>query len=361
MVSNPEENQPERFHSVQAQISDPETPHAPAGGARIARMGRTPWWPPFQMNRSIAPQPGKQIRNRDIDSYLRAQTGMLRVFMHRNRSVRRLLLRFITGKQRVLIVGGEPGNGKSLFTGELIVRCRELANAFPDLSLPLALVSYDRVHSLFFERLSSIVGSTISLPAGETHPAARQHVSEVMCEVMLFAILHLPPGTRILMEAPLIDHRGDIVVDNLPRWGYPVQIVIMHSPQMWTRVLAAAERISEKSAQRLAMLQIRTALIHQRVGRHVPSDEQGRAIQTAWKRWLSGRDGVVISWDPARNEQSFEQTTQLLTAEQVSPDQMFPTVLDAHAIRVTDSVLESLPDLRSFAEEMRTYKGTPID
>lgn len=291
---------------------------------------------------------------------MRSQPGVLQLFVHRHRGLRQRLLRFIRGQQRVLVVGGEPGNGKSLFTGELIVHCRGLAIAHPSLRIPLALISYDRVHSLFFERLSSKAGTSIALPAGETHPAARQLVSEVMREVLLFAILQLPPDTRILMEAPLIDHRGNAVVDDLPRWGFPIQIVIMHAPQMWERVRADPERISERSVQTPAMLQIRKALLQQRVGRRVTTNEQGRVLQKAWKRWLKGRDGVLVSWNPADDERSLEHAKSILTAAQVSPDDMFPKVLDAHAVRVTDSVLEALPDLQSFADGLQTYRGTPV-
>lgn len=58
--------------------------------------------------------------NNEIFSYLISQTGILPNMLRKHSYLGEKIIAWLTGEKPVLIIGGEPGSGKSLFMGELI-------------------------------------------------------------------------------------------------------------------------------------------------------------------------------------------------------------------------------------------------
>src|SRR2546430_7915694 len=61
-----------------------------------------------------------------IVSYLVSRPGVLPTMMRRHASLRERAAAWLTGEKPLLIIGGEPGHGKSLVMGELVLRHSEL-------------------------------------------------------------------------------------------------------------------------------------------------------------------------------------------------------------------------------------------
>src|SRR5690348_17270950 len=91
-----------------------------------------------------------ELKN-DIFSHLISQKGILPSMMRRHSSLGMKIAAWLTGEKPILVIGGEPASGKSLLMGELTLRYNELVK--PHVDLQLSLISYDRVHYLFLERL----------------------------------------------------------------------------------------------------------------------------------------------------------------------------------------------------------------
>jgi hypothetical protein len=217
------------------------------------------------------------------------------------------------------------------------------------------------VHYLFLKHLTEIdmPGMHDFLPEGETHPEARKLITKIMRDVLLFTIHYLPKNTPVILEAPLIDNRGEELVDELPAMGFQtqMQIFIVYSPGMWRRMLRQAKhQTREMSAQAPAMQQIHEALLRQR-GIALPSQQvQDSALMKSWEQWLGQRDGMVLSWDPADDEAGFECTKETLKVMNISPNPLTPHVLNKYTIWLIKAVLETIPNPRAFATEVRAYR-----
>ncbi len=294
-----------------------------------------------------------------IVSYVFSRSGILPTMRRRHASLEERAAAWLTGEKPLLIIGGEPAHGKSLLMGELALRHNELVELYPTLQAPPALISYDRVHYLFLKRLAEIdmPGARDFLPEGETHPEARKLITKLMRDVLLFAVYHLPKNTPIILEAPLIGNRGEELVDEPAAWGFQMQIFIVYSPAMWVRVLHQAEQQArEMSAQAPAMQQIHEALLRQR-GITLPSNQaQDSALMKSWQQWLGQREGIILSWDPADDEAGFAHTKEMLKARHIPPNPLSPQVLSQYTTCLIEAVLETIPDPRAFALEVRAYR-----
>jgi len=295
----------------------------------------------------------------EIVSYLVSRPGVLPTMLRRHASLRERAAAWLTGKKPLLIIGGEPAHGKSLLMGELVLRHNELVKLYPTLSAPPALISYDRVHYLFLKRLAEIgmPGAHDFLPEGETHPGARKLITELMRDVLLFALSRFPKGTPIILEAPLIGDRGEDLVDEPAALGFQTQIFIMYSPAMWGRLLRAAEhQARETSAQALAMRQIHEALLRQRGITSSSKEVEDITLLKSWEQWLGQRDGIVLSWDPADDEAGFEHTKETLKAMHIPPNPLRPPVLNEYIISRIEERLATIPSPRVFALEVQAYR-----
>lgn len=299
-------------------------------------------------------------RKSEIVSYIFSQSGVLPSMMKQHPSLGNKITAWLTGEKPVLIIGGEPASGKSLLMGELILRYRELVKLHSSVQRTLALISYDQIHTLVFKHFIGIckINEQNFLPEGETDPEARKLVTDIMRHVLLFAIEHLSKNTPIILEAPLIDYRGEAIVDELITASIPVQVLIMHSPPMRLRVLNQDEQqIRERSAQALAMEQIHETLLREREITLTSKQDQDRALEESWKHWLNHREGLVLSWNPADDEDGFERTISMLKEMGIPPDPLIPEVLKECAITyLTEEILKTLPDLQVFALQVLQYR-----
>jgi hypothetical protein len=193
------------------------------------------------------------------------------------------------------------------------------------------LISYDRVHNLFLHQLARLAAPEAEpiLPEGETHPEVRGHISQILQELLTFTLGHSPPGTRILVEAPLIGQRGE----NLLAGGQPaegqIQVIILHSPVLRSEVLRQ-QPARATSAQAPAMHQIRTHLLQERGIADQPDVEL--ALQQSWESWLKDFDGCLLSLNPHHDPASFLYTRSALQARQMRSDPLYPENIFQHAL-----------------------------
>lgn len=285
----------------------------------------------------------------EIVSYLLIQPGILARLLQKYASLGKMVGSWLIGEKPILLIGGEPGNGKSLLMGDLIAQYATLTKHYPMLRASLALISYDRVHYLFFRHLTGLKkpGQPVLLPEGETHPDARKLISQILEDVVLFAVRYLP-HTLVIVEAPFIDHRGEDLIETLIKRKYHLQIFIMQSLEMWIEMLGQPERGTSASA--LAMRAIHEALLKERAIPLVDKQIEELALRKSWERWLEqwpdiGRDGIVLNWNPAEDQASYSHTRAMLTGLQITPDPLIPETLQKYTLSLIASALEIYPDL----------------
>lgn len=292
-----------------------------------------------------------------IVSYLFSQPGILSYLIRQYPLLGERVALWITGERPVLMIGGEPGNGKSLLMGELVLRHHELVARQYVASRPLILISYDQIHYLFLKRLSqiNIVLPHTFLPEGETHPEARILITRIIWHVLLFSLQYYALNIPIIVEAPLIDHRGEDLIPEIAALGLQMQIFIMYSPVMRMRSFYDEKRQMRVSAHPLAMQSIHNVLLHQRGVVAYAQEEQDAALAKSWEQWLSAYEGMLLSWNPDDNEEGFLYTKSLLEALQIRTDPLSPLLLEKYALCVIELVLKTLPDLAAFARKVQEY------
>ena len=293
----------------------------------------------------------------EIQISIASQPGILQTIVNINPGLINRLALFLEGTKRLLIVGGESANGKSLLVAELALQYTLVERMQPTPNSALAIISYDRIHQLFLYQLGERIGMEIQPPVGETHPRARRLISYLMRDTVLFALSYLSPSTRVIMEAPLLNQRGEIVLDHLYMWKAHTQVLFMHSPETWRRVLHEGTRISKNSGQVPAMKRMRAWRLERLGATSLSISEQDRALHDDWVGQLAGRDGMVVSWDPRDNEHNYQLTVQRFRQLNIRPDILGPDVLQQYVSSVTDSILSTLPDVKSFAAQITSYEG----
>lgn len=289
----------------------------------------------------------------EIISSLRHEPGMLACLLRRHEPLGPKLAAWFAGEKPVLLIGGEPGMGKSLLMGDLAMQYELLAQVHQTLCRPLALISYDRVHFLFLKCLAerTVPGQRSFLPEGETHLEARQLISLILQELLLFAACRLAPGTRIILEAPLIGQRGENLLAMLPDMAGQIQVLILHSPAMWEEILRQ-QPARETSAHALAMRQIHEVLLYQRA--ILPGEQEiDLALQQSWQAWLKVYDGCLLTWNPHEDRGSYLHTQAALQAHEITPDPLSPELLQEHTLVLIGQIFELLPDLKSFARTIQ--------
>jgi hypothetical protein len=291
----------------------------------------------------------------EIISHLLFQSGILACLMRKYSSLRMRVAAWFVGEKPILLIGGEPGNGKSLLMGDLVLQHRALAKIYPTLCTPPALISYDRIHYLFLKRLNELTTPHRQhfLPEGETHPEARMHITSILQDVLLFTVQHLPTCTSIALEAPMIGYRGEDVIETLGYLDGAMQIFIMHSPAMWAQILCDPRLVTqETSASVLAMRQIREDLLQQRA----ISQPEELALKKSWEQWLNNHEGIVLAWHPVEDGADFIYTRKMLQAMNFTSDPLYPDTLQEYALFRINQILERKNDIYLFARKIRNYQ-----
>jgi hypothetical protein len=292
-----------------------------------------------------------------IISYLLRQQDMLACLLGKHSALKDRILAWLTGDRRILLIGGEPGHGKSLLMGNLIWQHGALAQLYPDLFTPIVVISYDRVHCLFIKRLFELTSHDQQnfLPEGETYPAVRKLITSILQNVLCFAFQYLEPKRLIILEAPLVGHRGEALVDTPSVWEADMQVFIMYSPEMWETLLHQQQLPERKnSAQALAMQQIHDSLLQQRAIR--PTREaKDVELRESWENWLRNYEGLVLSWHPIEDKTHFLYTREILSTMRIASDPLLPEVLQDYTGDLIDYVLKVQPDLHALARAVRNY------
>jgi hypothetical protein len=295
-----------------------------------------------------------------IISYLRSQQGILSALIRQYPLLGMRIATWITGEKPILMIGGEPGNGKSLLMGELVLRYNELTIHHNAISRPLLQISYDKIHYLFLKRLSllSTCYSHKFLPEGETHPDARALITDIIWYTLLFSLQCYARNTPVIIEAPLIDHRGEDLIHEVASLDFQMQIFIMHSPSMRMRSLYDEKRQAAVSAHPLAMQKIHNVLLQQRGIVAYSEEAQNDALARSWEQWLGCCEGMLLSWSPDDNEDGFMYTKSLLETLHIRTDPLSPILLEKYALCAIEFVLKTLPNIEAFARNVQEYGRT---
>lgn len=279
------------------------------------------------------------------------QSGILPQMTVRNPELPARVTDFLIGQRTVLIVGGESGMGKSLISADLRKMHGDLQLILPEqLQTELAVISWDRTHMAFFEEVSTEAGETIPLPTGETHVAGRRIVSSVLGDQIRFIRKYISSNVRILLEAPLIDVRGETVFRELGEYRGEVQTFIMHSPKTRFETLQKG-RLMETSGQRDSMQSIREKLLDTILGGtriNIPLEEQDEKIKHWWIQQLEEWGGMVVEWDPDDNREGLNNSVATYIQMGIKSDVLSPKGLSRFTRSQLESIFRTITDMDQF-------------
>jgi hypothetical protein len=269
----------------------------------------------------------------DVDT-IAARPGILGYVLRTNGTFRERFAAFLRGDVRVFWVAGEPANGKSTLVGDIVLALRA-GNA-----APLAGIAYDPVHAVLHEHMG------IPLPKGETPDEVRRVVSDLLRDSLTHALEQMPLDTRVLVEAPLLDTRGEHALQALVARGHPVHAVVLHNPHVWWRVHDAGERVSALSARVEAMVAIREKLLSRYGMAGVPVTEQEAAIEAHWQAWCAHDPEwrMVLTWSGPESDAAARVTDDALLRDPIPGEGLFPDALTQVARAHANDLLAGLPD-----------------
>jgi hypothetical protein len=236
---------------------------------------------------------GWQQIEKEVIPYLLSHHGLLPEMVQFNQELTEIIRSFLLGERKVLVLGGQPGHGKSLLLTELRKYHSILSSIDNSLNFPLAIIPWDKSRACFYQVVSESAGHEVRPPQGVASQEILELISEVMSDVCQFVLRHYPLA-RLIVEAPLTGNRGERVVYDLDGQRIAYQIVIMFSEQMEQEILLRGHRDSATSGQPEAMLTIRKQILDQMVGDLLSlSPEQAkRIIIKYWKLFLAfGKEG----------------------------------------------------------------------
>lgn len=283
------------------------------------------------------------------------QSGILPQMERKNPGFSNRVNDFLVGDKNILIVGGESGMGKSLLAAEIRQLHADLRHVLPiEKQNDIAVISWDRTHKAFYEEASTSAGETIPLPKGETPVDGRRIVSGVLADQIQFTRKYIGRRTRILVEAPLIDQRGETIFDELAMCRDNIQTFVMHSPESRQETLEQG-RLMETSGQRDAMESMRSKLIQRILGRiNIPLSlgEQDEIIKRWWQDQLPQWGGMIVSWDPHEDKDRFQETIRRYQANGLKPDVLAPRALSYATRNQFESIFRAIPDIDTFLRDL---------
>lgn len=279
------------------------------------------------------------------------QSGILPSMAAHNAELPTRVTDFLVGQRNILVIGGESGMGKSLMSADLRKTHSDLQLILPkNLQTGLAVISWDRTHMAFFEEVSTEIGGTVHLPEGETDIAGRKIVSGVLGDQIRFIRKYFGSNMRILLEAPLIDTRGETVFQELSEYKGIVQTFIMHSPKTRFETLEKG-RLMESSGQPDAMRSIREKLLHNILGNtriQISPEEQDGIVKLWWAQRLKEWGGIVVEWDPDDNREGYDNSVATYMRMGIKPDVLSPKGLSRFTRNQLESVFRTITDMDYF-------------
>lgn len=279
------------------------------------------------------------------------QSGILPQMAARNPGLPERVADFLVGERRILIVGGESGMGKSLMGADLRKLHSHLQFVLPEqLHTKLAVISWDRTHQAFFEEVSTEAGETVPLPKGETHLAGRRIISNVLGDQVQFIRKYLGKNVRILLEAPLIDTRGETVFSELEQYKAETQTFVMHSPKTRHETIREG-RLMPTSAQTDAMESMRDKLLLSILGtthKHLSPETQDEIIKRWWIQKLEKWGGMLVEWDPDDNRDGYNNSIASYKEMHIKPDILSPRGLSRFTRNQLESIFRTVPDIDHF-------------
>lgn len=282
---------------------------------------------------------------------LMEQHGLLSTIAARNPELAFRVPQFLIGGKGIQVVGGESGMGKSLMVADLRYLHGQLQPFLPtELQSTLCVLTWDRIHQGFFSEISTELGTTTPLPSGETHPTARAVVSNVLADSILFARKYITGNTKLLIEAPLIDIRGETIFDELEKYRSEIQTFIMHSPRSRHDTLEEG-RLMPTSGQPDAMNSIRENLLKKIRGQQtirMSPEAQDVVIREWWESQLAKYQGMVVAWDPEDDREAFDTSVGLYKDMGITPDIITPKQVSRYSQRQFESVLGTFSDIDAF-------------
>jgi len=265
------------------------------------------------------------VRGReDLVHYIIDGSNLTRELATRNQNLENVIFNFLTGDNRLLIIGGDPGNGKSLLATDVRRFDQVYQSLDENLEHPLAFIPFDKARQFFFLKLSERLGYDIPLPKGASPEWMMEMVERAMMSTTFF-VLDNYSKARVIVEAPLFNNRGENIVYEAERRNYGVQTVIMHSPDTFFEILDKGKRDVATSGQPEAMVKMRRIRLESITGDiELPVEAENQILKRHWETMLRGRRGVVVEWSPVEIRQAFEDTRKEFVAHDQKPDVLTP-------------------------------------
>ncbi len=295
---------------------------------------------------------------REVIPFLFSEPGIMKSLVSANPELGGVVRDFLTGRSKVTLVGGVPGNGKSLLVTGLR-RLHEIYSGLdPSLQFPLAVVPWDKVHEEFFKVLSTQSDQEIKPPSGETDPVIRNEVSQVMLDTVMF-LGNQTRNARILVEAPLYGGRGKVIQDAFEKHHIPGQTVVMNSPEMQREITKRGSRDVTTSGQPEAIAAIDDSLLRSMVGSYkIPSEKRKDTVkQNYWNISVGERGGVVVTWNPNTDRPGFELTRAQYKEHATRPDDYSPEPLGTLVTALINARLSLIPNAK-FLELVERSKSS---
>lgn len=269
-----------------------------------------------------------------------SHTGLLIEWLSQNNDLSANISNFLSGKTKVMIIGGVPGNGKSLLATEIRKITEIYTHLDVSLSFPLVFIPWDKAHDIFYKQLSNKAGFVIEPPSGESPNEVIKMVSSVMRDTVSF-MQQWHPDSRIIVEVPLYGGRGDEIVKGLAHRGTPFSILVMHSEPMFHEIIQKGKRDVETSGKPEAMLSIRRKIVQNMAGDYkIATKKQGGILKNFWNVYTHWYEGSVIEWDPNANRDAFEKTNKDFILNDAKPDDLSPIPLENYISRQYDSIFD---------------------
>ncbi len=291
-----------------------------------------------------------------VRNILLTQQGVVIQAIQKRKELVADLESFFLGNKHIIVIGGESGMGKSLFGAELRTLHQNVQYVMPGrLRTQLSVITWDRTHQVFFEEISTILGTTVPLPRGETHIKARNLISSVLGDQIRFIKKYIGPKTRIIIEAPLIGFRGESLFEELKEYKNEMLTFIMHSPKMRYESFKKG-RLMLTSGQPESMASIREHLLLSITKRRkVSHDYQDHIVKEWWAKRIQhwGR-GALIEWDPDDNRSALEETVAQFMKANIAPDVLSPRPIGRFTRNHIESILYSQSNTDRFLKMLCT-------